>query len=86
VFDYFDTRALHGSRAAMMQLMTRAMGERIIFAIDMEQIAPFLENRGFTDVANVDAADLRRLYLRGANAKRPLIAGAAIVSARVART
>jgi O-methyltransferase involved in polyketide biosynthesis len=70
----------------MMQLMTRVMGERITFAIDMEQIAPFLERRGFTDIDNVDAADLRRLYLTGPNARRPLIAGAAIVSARVART
>jgi len=86
VFDYFHSDALGGSRAAMMQLMTRAMGERITFAIDAGQIDPFLESRGFTEIENADSADLRRLYLTGPNAKRPLIAGAAIASARVAAT
>lgn len=85
VFDYFHSDALGGTRAATMQLMTRAMGERITFAIDAGQIVPFLESRGFSDIENVGAAELRDLYLTGPNAKRPLLAGAAIVSARVAR-
>lgn len=86
VFDYFRSDALQGSHGAMLQLMTRAMGERITFAIDHGQIVPFLESRGFADIVNADATEMRRLYLTGRNAKRPLIAGAAIASARVART
>ncbi|MEO8758013.1 MAG: SAM-dependent methyltransferase [Devosia sp.] len=85
VFDYFHRDALSGSRAAVMQVMTRAMGERITFAIDPGQIVPFLESRGFSDIDNAGAPELRKLYLTGPNAKRPLLAGAAIVSARVAR-
>jgi methyltransferase (TIGR00027 family) len=85
VFDYFQSDRLRGAKAASMMLMVRAMGEPVTFGIPAAEIGSFLETRGFTNVENADAAELRRLYMTGPNASRPVVDGAAIASARVAR-
>jgi len=83
VFDYFTTGALTGNRSAFLQFMTRAMGERVTFGIPEGEIAPFLEARGFSGIRNLDAPGLRALYHHTLR-NRPLMSGAAIVSAKVA--
>jgi len=84
VFDYLYSGVLSGSKTLGMRLVTRAMGEHMTFGIDGARIAAFLEHRGFTAIRNVDGAELKRLYLTGPNAARPITLDAAIVSARVA--
>jgi O-methyltransferase involved in polyketide biosynthesis len=46
-------------------------------------IEAFLTRRGFRDVRNADAEELKRLYFTGPNAGRVVAEGAAIASARV---
>jgi len=63
--------------------LLRVIGEEIIFGIDEGQIEQFLTKRGFRDVRNVNAEDLKRLYFTGRNAGRVISKGVDIVSARV---
>jgi methyltransferase (TIGR00027 family) len=83
VFDYFEREALSGPESAKVRRVLERMGEPLTFAIGRSEIVPFLEQRGFTAVANVDADELRRRVMTGPNAHRHVMAGAAIVSARV---
>jgi O-methyltransferase involved in polyketide biosynthesis len=55
----------------------------LVFGIDEGRMEPFLAQRGFRDVRNADAEELRRLYLTGPNAGRAIGAGVAIASDRV---
>lgn len=83
IFDYFYTETLRDLKMKTARRITRAIGERLIFGIDEGQIEPFLTRRGFRDVRNADAEELKRLYFTGPNAGRVISTGAAIASARV---
>ncbi len=85
MFDYLYRDSISATQTIGIRFVTWAMGERMIFGIDGAQIAPFLESRGFSGVHNVDGAELKRLYLTGKNASRPMTKDGAIVSARVGR-
>jgi methyltransferase (TIGR00027 family) len=86
VFDYFYREILTSPRATYIRFMTRMMGEAMTFGIDEGTIAAFLEQRGFTDIVDIDGPGLRRLYWRGKAANKPMDIGGGIVSARVARS
>ncbi|WP_204245431.1 SAM-dependent methyltransferase [Methanosarcina horonobensis] len=86
IFDYFTNETLHNMKTARTRWVTRKIGERLIFGIDQGQIEPFLTQRGFCDVHNVDAEELKRLYFIGPNAGRAISKGVDIVSARVNKT
>ena len=83
IFDYFYSETLRDMKMKSTRRITRVIGERLIFGIDEGQIEPFLARRGFRDVRNADAEELKRLYFTGPNAGRVISTGAAIASARV---
>ena len=83
VFDYIDDGALHASQTATLRFFTRAMGEAMTFGIPDGALRGFLESRGFSDVGSIGGAGLKRTYMTGANAGRPVAADAAIAWARV---
>jgi methyltransferase (TIGR00027 family) len=83
IFDYFYNETLRDMKMKTARWITRVIGERLIFGIDPGQIEPFLARRGFRDVRNADAEELRRLYFTSPNAGRVISTGAAIASARV---
>ena len=83
IFDYFYNETLRDMKMKSTRRITRAIGERLIFGIDEGHIEPFLTWRGFRDVRNADAEELKRLYFTGPNAGRVISTGAAIASARV---
>jgi O-methyltransferase involved in polyketide biosynthesis len=61
----------------------RVIHEKLIFGIDEGKIEPFLTSRGFRDVHNADAEELKRLYFTGPNEGRTPSKGVGIASARV---
>ena len=63
IFDYFTNETLRGPEKRKIWRLMRVIGEEIIFGIDEGQIEPFLIRRDFFDVRNVNAEDLKRLYL-----------------------
>jgi methyltransferase (TIGR00027 family) len=83
IFDYFESEILTSPDAAKIRKTLERMGEPITFSLPRGGVKPFLEARGFGDIANVDAAELRRLVMTGANARRHVMPGAAIAAARV---
>ncbi len=85
VFDYFESEMMQSRRSATMRGMLQAMGEPLTFGISRGAIVPFLEVRGFGEVENADAGELKRICMTGPNAHRHVVEGAAIASARVAR-
>jgi methyltransferase (TIGR00027 family) len=83
IFDYFYNESLRDMKMKTARRITRMIGERLIFGIDEGQIEPFLTRRGFREVRNADAEELRRLYFTGPNAGRVISKGVAIASAGV---
>ena len=83
IFDYFTNETLRGPEMRKIRRLMRVIGEEIIFGIDEGRIEQFLTKRGFCDVRNVNAEDLKRLYFTGLNAGRVISKGVDIVSARV---
>jgi methyltransferase (TIGR00027 family) len=84
IFDYFSRSGLADNSTLGIRFVTRAMGEATVFGIDQADIVSFLGTRGFCDVRNVGAAELKARYLTGANAGRPVAIDGAIATARVA--
>lgn len=88
IFDYMDAAALTAadkrSEIARMQRTQRYTGEGLVFGIEEGQIEAFLQARGYTQIENKTAADLKRLYLTGVNATRTIASIYAIVHATVA--
>lgn len=74
IFDYLYTEALTGEhqRAEIRRVRRsgRRSGEAPVFGIPEGQAVEFLQSRGYTDVVNVTADDLKRLYFTGPNAGR----------------
>ncbi len=56
----------------------------MVFGIPIASIEAFLEERGFTDVKNVDHRDLEAAYFSNGHRQRRVADGYAIVSAVVA--
>jgi methyltransferase (TIGR00027 family) len=79
VFDTMDCDALSGAGSTGLRFFTSAMGEKVTFGIGHREIVPYLETRGFTDVAVFDHTDMQRQYL----GHRPIAAGVYIATARV---
>jgi hypothetical protein len=50
-------------------------GEGLTFGIPVGTISPFLMQRGFRTVSNVDADDLKAMYCTGKNAGRSIVGG-----------
>jgi methyltransferase (TIGR00027 family) len=80
VFDSMDTAALAGSGATGLRFFTSAMGEKVTFGIGLGEIVPYLEERGFGDVAIFDHHAMQRTYL----GRRPIAPGVYIATGRVA--
>lgn len=87
IFDYVDVSALGGQlkrkELVSMKRYQRLTGEGVVFGIASEQIAEFLECRGYTDIVNADREYLRRMYFTGIRSARPLADDYAIVHATV---
>jgi len=86
IFDYFYNEFLRDTSRPEVKRIRRivqVIGEEHLFGIDESQLEPFLTRRGFRDVRNADAEELKRLYFTGPNARRVVATGAAIASARV---
>ena len=82
-----DASAIRGEQVRqevkISRLAQRFSGEGLTFGIEKEQIAEFIAQRGFTDVAVAGAEDLKRLYFTGSNQKRAVGEIYAIVQAAV---
>jgi len=87
IFDYAYAEALTAadkrSEVARMQRSQRFTGEGLIFGIGEGQIEAFLQARGYTQIENMTAADLKRRFLTGVNATRAIAPIYAIVHANI---
>ena len=86
IFDYLYTEALTGAhqRAEIrrQQRSGRWSGEALTFSIPEGQAVEFLRSRGYTQVVNVTADDLKKAYFTGVNAGRSVAPVYAIVHGR----
>jgi methyltransferase (TIGR00027 family) len=87
IFDYLYAAALtaeHKRREiTRMQRSSPYTGEGLTFGIEEGKAEEFLRARGYTQVVNVTAEDLKKAYFTGANAKRAVAPIYAIVHATV---
>ena len=87
VFDYIYQAMLDGtqkqSEVANMRRYRFLSGEGLTFGIAEGQVQAFLQARGFRQVKDVNAADLKRLYFTGPNAGRQVAGGYGIAIATV---
>lgn len=86
IFDYLYAEQLSGDqqRAEVRRVRRsgRRSGEVPVFGIPEGQAVEFLRSRGYADVVNVTADDLKKLYFTGVNASRAVAAVYAIVHGR----
>jgi methyltransferase (TIGR00027 family) len=87
IFDYMFTSLLDGTvkrgEVIRMRRTRRFTGEGLNFGVPEGTIEKFLRQRGFVQVKNVTAGDLKKIYFTGVNQNREVAAGYAIVSAVV---
>lgn len=87
IFDYVYRSALTAEHKRgeikRMQRYRRLTGEEMVFGIEKGKSEEFLTVRGFTNVVDVDAAQLRRLYCTGPNQNRKVAEIYAIVHAEI---
>lgn len=91
VFDYFVQTGADkagGSRISRWRLERiarsgRTTGEPVLFRMQPESVGGFLSTRGFKLQANLVAQDLKRLYFKGKNQRRPVSPHLAVVYATV---
>jgi len=87
IFDYMYASLLSGTsthgEVRSMSRFRRIIGEERIFGIEKGTIDAFLHQRGFCRVKNVTSEFLKKTYFTGANRKREIASGYAIVSAMV---
>jgi methyltransferase (TIGR00027 family) len=88
IFDYLYAEALTGDhqRAEIRRVRRsgRASGEVPAFGIPAGQAVEFLQSRGYTQVVNVTADDLKKLYFTGVNAGRAVAPVYALVHGQTA--
>jgi len=89
IFDYLYTSALTAvhkrGEIVRMQRAKRYTGEGLVFGIEQGQVEEFLRARGYTQIQNVTAQDLKRIYFTGVNQTRAIAPIYAIVHATVMR-
>jgi methyltransferase (TIGR00027 family) len=87
IFDYMYPALLDGTikRGEVTNMRNKqwVSGEVMTFGIPEGKVTEFLEQRGFTQIQNADHARLHDLYFTGANARRTVAYGYAVVSAVV---
>lgn len=87
IFDYVDRAALAAAHRrgeiVRMQRYSRFTGENLSFGIEQGEIERFLVQRGFSQVENLTAEDLKRLYFTGPNQARAVAPVYAVVHALV---
>lgn len=84
VFDYMYARLKRRMAGpSPLRLFTQLVGEQMSFAIDPQDLGPFLAARGFEMVESIDGEMLQRRYA-GRLQGRPVERDAAIAVARVA--
>jgi methyltransferase (TIGR00027 family) len=86
VFDYIYQDVLESARQNEVANMRRyrfMTGEGLTFGIPLGMISSFLEARGFVDVSDVNADDLKARYCTGKNAGRAVVGGYGIVIGRM---
>ena len=87
VFDYVDQSVLEGalghSEVNGMQRYRGLTGEGLTFGIPDGTIEPFLVQRGFTQIKNIDSAGLKARYFTGKRQSQAVISGYQIVFAVV---
>lgn len=85
VFDYgVAERPGSTGMPAMLDLFTRAMGERTQFGLPRAELEGFLAARGFAEVSSIDCIALRARYV-AAGRRLPVSRSVAIATARVRR-
>lgn len=87
VFDYLYREVLDGIRqqneVGNMRRYRFMTGEGLTFGIPEGTVETFLEARGFRQVKDVNAADLKSAYFTGKNAGRAVVGGYGIVIGKV---
>jgi len=87
IFDYVYPGALTASHRrgeiVRMQRYARITGENLAFGIDPGEIDRFLVQRGFTQIENLTADDLKQAYFSGINQARAVAPIYAVVRAVV---
>jgi len=83
IFDYQYSSAL-ARRNYLYAMLSRVAGERRALGFPRGKMEDFLTGRGFTQVVEVDAKQLKHLYCTGANQGRAVAEIYAIVHAEVA--
>jgi methyltransferase (TIGR00027 family) len=89
IFDYMYQSVLEGAKGhgevSGMRRYKGLTGEGFVFGIPEGRVKSFLETRGFEQVKDIDAQELKSLYFQGKNAARRVASGYGIVSAVVAQ-
>jgi len=89
IFDYMDPTLLDGTvrrgEVSKMRNDRWMTGEALTFGIPEGTVTAFLEQRGYTNVLDADAAWLHDTYFTGASRSRTVARGYAIASATVKR-
>ena len=87
VFDYIYQHVLEGvqqqNEVNNMRRYRFMTGEGLTFGIPAGTVCTFLKERGFADVREVNAVDLKAMYFKGKNAGRAVTDGYGIVIGRV---
>jgi O-methyltransferase involved in polyketide biosynthesis len=82
VFDYIDRSVLDAQKQGEVRGMHRyrfMTGESLTFGIPKGTVETFLKERGFRQVKDVNAGDLKATYFTGRNVARPIAGGYGIV-------
>jgi methyltransferase (TIGR00027 family) len=74
IFDYMDAALLRGAprhgEVSNMRRYRRMSGEGLVFGIPIQAIESFLEERGFTQIRNVDHVTLEQAYYCGSRPRK----------------
>ena len=82
IFDYQDTSTLTRRNIAY-RVLNQLTGEKRVFGIQKEQMETLLTRKGFSHLVNVTAEQLKFLYCKGPNQRRPVAKYYSIVHAEV---
>lgn len=87
VFDYLYQAVLEGIQkhieVSNMRRYRFLTGEGLTFGIPADAVDAFLHNRGFRQVKDVSADDLKAAYFTGKNASRNVVGGYGIVIGKI---
>ena len=87
VFDYIYRQVLDGiqkhGEISNMRRYRFMTGEGLFFGIEEGAVDAFLKKRGFSQVRDMDANDLKQAYFTGRNAERTIASGYGIAVATI---